>query len=113
MTYTEKRLEEFEEMFPTLRQDLPNGIYMYSRMDFPEGDLRAIKPFINKLIHQALAEERERLREIILQNSTEEYIGSVSFLTVNTDKLMFALSPLKNPKSSEKTEEINNKYENN
>ena len=62
MTYTEKRLEEFEEMFPTLRQDLPNGIYMYSRMDFPEGDLRAIKPFINKLIHQALAEERERMR---------------------------------------------------
>ena len=52
---------------------------------------REIKNFLSTSIQQAIAEERDRVKEIILQNSKEEYIGSVSFLTVNTDKLMFAL----------------------
>jgi len=55
MTYTEKRLEEFDEKFL---------IPMYGDESLG-GNYEAVKAFLAESINQALAEERERVRGII------------------------------------------------
>ena len=113
MTNTEKRLELFNGNF------MNNGVEGVLDDKFQDPTMLIVRDFHAESIQQALAEERERVLLLIEKNYTDE----IEELRLSNNGLKSKekfekvigiyknslLSYLKNPKSSEKTEEINNK----
>jgi len=75
MTYTEKRLEEFDEQFPLLQ---PTYLTVTIKdMDYLN---RVLKSFLTESITQAIAEERARMRAEI-EKIRKSYLGSENYLS--------------------------------
>ena len=73
MTYTEKRLELFDEKFS--KGIPPMIIHSGSRFEHPE-----IKAFLAESIHQAEQEMMKRVMEVIEKNDLGLYSGDVKSL---------------------------------
>ena len=80
MTYTEKRLEEFRNIF--LKDESSLGLqYLMTNGAIKKFELEKIESFLAKSIQQAIAEDRERMRGEI-----KEGVGYGRFGFSRTDK---------------------------
>ena len=64
MTYKEKRLEEFDEAFR-------NSSWWEDAENNKHSSAHSIRKFLSTSIHQALAEDRERVREYLSHYKTK------------------------------------------
>jgi len=99
MTNTEKRLELFDEKFVTNKREDGEDYIKHLR----DGE---IKKFLTESIRQAVEEERERVKGGI-ENMKSSLDSDEKYHTL-IEVLNF-IDSLKDTKSSEKTEETNNK----